>query len=205
MNSKQLSIALGIVVVALLAAVGYMALRDNSQTETLSEQNTTSNSNSVDNNTNSTPPLNTNTQQSTNTPPAQTDETANWKTYNGAGDLNFSMKYPPSWNIETSVQSVTISSGENRVGMITISLGDSQFGTASNQVCSVGTKEQVQLKNQAITMCHYLGSTQEPEGYYYTGTFSQNSVIYSIAANPYPGQNNRSTVLKILSTLQVAQ
>ena len=72
MSSKQLSIVLGVGVVILLTVVGYMVLRDNSQTDTLSQQNTAPNSNLLDNDaTNAQPLNNTNTQmqQPTNTTP----------------------------------------------------------------------------------------------------------------------------------------
>lgn len=52
MNSKQLKIVLGVVVVAALVAVGYFSFRDNSQTETLIQENTNSNSNLAENNSN---------------------------------------------------------------------------------------------------------------------------------------------------------
>ncbi len=45
MTSKQLNIVLVVVVVVLLGVVGYMALRNNVQTDILSQQNTTPNSN----------------------------------------------------------------------------------------------------------------------------------------------------------------
>lgn len=92
MNSKQVSIVLGVVVVVLLAVVGYMALRDNSQTETLSQQNTAPNNNLVGNN--------ANTAQSTNTAqsPTQYNETANWKTYTDSS-IGISFKYPSNWTV----------------------------------------------------------------------------------------------------------
>lgn len=96
MNSKQLSIVLGVVVVILLAVVGYMAMRDNSQTDTLSQQNTAPNSNLANTNVNTTQPLNnTNTQTPANTTPTSTDETAKWKTYTN-DTYAYSIKYPNS-------------------------------------------------------------------------------------------------------------
>ena len=98
MNSKQLSIVLGVVVVILLAVVGYMAMRNNSQTDTLSQQTTTPNSNLANTNANTAQPLNnTNTQTPTNTTPTSTDDTASWKETFYNNTLGFSMKLPNDW------------------------------------------------------------------------------------------------------------
>lgn len=106
MNSKQLSIGLGVVVAVLLAVVGYMALRGNSQNDTLSQQNTTPNSNLVDNNTNTTQPLNTNNQKpANNATPTPTDETATWKTYKNT-NYGYEVKYPSEWKITSAHQSI---------------------------------------------------------------------------------------------------
>ncbi len=102
MNSKQLSIILGVVAIILLAAVGYMALRDNSQTDTLTEQNTTPNGNLVGNNTNTVQPTTNTPTQPTNTT-TSTDETANWNAYSGA-TLQLSLKYPQNWSVNTDGQ-----------------------------------------------------------------------------------------------------
>lgn len=58
MNSKRLSILLGIVVVILLAIVAYMALKDDSPTNTLSQQSITPNNNLADDNSNNGQSLN---------------------------------------------------------------------------------------------------------------------------------------------------
>ena len=89
MNSKQLSIVLGVIVVILLAVVGYMAFSDNSQTDTLSQQNTAPNSN-LENNTNAQP---------TNKAPTPTNQTAaNLKTYTNT-KYGFEVKHPSQWVI----------------------------------------------------------------------------------------------------------
>ena len=59
MSSKQLSILLGIIVAVLLGVVGYIALKDDSQSDTLSQQNSTPNSILVDSNANTAQPVNT--------------------------------------------------------------------------------------------------------------------------------------------------
>lgn len=80
MSSKQLSIVLAVVVVVILGVVGYMALRDNSQTDGLSQQNTTLNSNLVEKNSADQVP-----QQSVST-----------KQYS---DQQLSFNYPNSWSV----------------------------------------------------------------------------------------------------------
>jgi hypothetical protein len=82
MNSKQLSIALAVIVVILLAVAGYVALRDNSQTDTSSQQNAT-------------------LPKPTNNNPVSTNETANWKTYTSNG---FEFSYPPDFKGEEVLQ-----------------------------------------------------------------------------------------------------
>ncbi len=120
MNSKQLTIVLGVAVVVLLTVVGYMALRDNSQTDTLSQQNTAPNT--------AQPLDNTNTQQSTNTTPKSTDATANWKTYNFSGPVNFSIKHPSTWT-PTAVQTNSYAGSLSLTrGSYTITIGQADGG-----------------------------------------------------------------------------
>ena len=129
MNSKQLSIVLGVVVVVLLAVVGYMALRYNSQTDTLSQQNTVPNSNLANTNANTAQPLsNANTQQPTNTTPTTTDATANWKTYNFSGPVNFSIKHPSTWIPKAVQANESVASLSLTRGSYTITIGQADGG-----------------------------------------------------------------------------
>lgn len=116
MNSKQLRVVLGVALVIVLAIVGYMALKDDSQTDTLSQQDATPNSNQADNNTNMTQPLN-----NTNTYPVQRDETANWKTTTN-NNLGYSIKYPDGWKSETNSQNTTLTNLSNSDQVIKIQL-----------------------------------------------------------------------------------
>jgi hypothetical protein len=78
MNSKQLSILLGIIVVILLAIIGYLVWGNNSQTDTLDQQNTAPNNNAIENN------------KDTQTP---ADSDSNWQVYTNNA-LGFSVEYP---------------------------------------------------------------------------------------------------------------
>jgi hypothetical protein len=80
MSSKQLSIVLAVVVAVILGVVGYMTLRDNFQTDDLSQQNTTLNSNSAEKNS-----VDQVQQQSAST-----------KQYS---DQQLSFNYPNSWSV----------------------------------------------------------------------------------------------------------
>lgn len=209
MNSRQLSYLLGAVAVIIaLIAVAYFAYGRKPQDQTLSNQNTGPNTNTVT--TDSNKPANVNNNKNTNHSHAPADETANWKTYTGTGDPKFSIQYPPDWTVETPTglygeKVVTIDSGyQQKIGVVSISSNSSNSANIRyhNTDCNDGTKEQVQLKNQALTMCHSLGNTQQPEGYYYDAT-APSGTIYSIGASIYPGGNNRSMILKILSTLRL--
>jgi hypothetical protein len=95
MNSKQLNIVLGIVVVILLGLVGYMTTRDNSQNDTLSQNNTAANANLINGNANTTEQVN-NTNTQTNKAAANTSSTTNWKTYSDTKH-GFELEYPTNW------------------------------------------------------------------------------------------------------------
>lgn len=226
MNSKQLNIALGIAVVALLGVVGYMALKNSSPENNLPNCEEISLDQAIridiqptheivrqngriyicpkkiDN---AVQPLD-NQQLVDNTVPEQTDETANWKTYTSTGDLKFSINYPSSWTVETHKYTdggrvnnvVSIDSGAQRVGSVNFA-----SDTEAPIDCKHGAQEIVKIRNNSIKMCHFLGSAQEPEGYYYNGTTPAGPAIYQISANPYPGTSNRDMILKILGTLHL--
>lgn len=111
MNSKQLSIALGVVVVVLLAVVGYMALKDNSQNDTLSQQNTTPNSNLMQDNAN-TQPVN----QTTPTPPASNQQSATSKTYTNT-KYGFEVQYPSNWIVKEEGDYIAFRSSDSQKGV----------------------------------------------------------------------------------------
>ncbi|HAG27163.1 TPA: hypothetical protein DCG61_00050 [Patescibacteria group bacterium] len=101
MNQKKLITVLSIAILALIV-VGY-TYWNNSNNNKLAEQSLTDifpNSNTVDNNSAPLKSLNTNTQQSSNSNPAQRDETASWKIYTSS-QYGYTIKYPENFSIQT--------------------------------------------------------------------------------------------------------
>ncbi len=91
MTSKQLNILLGTVLIIALGIIGYFVWGANSQTETLSDQNTVANANTTVANTN----------KAANTNQTNTDSTAGWKTYTSS-NYSFTIKYPSNYILEVS-------------------------------------------------------------------------------------------------------
>jgi hypothetical protein len=129
-----------------------------------------------------------------------TNEVNNWKTYTETREIKFTLQYPPNWTVNTQdgmhgEKGATFDSGSQRIGSVSIGWNSQP----QDPNCEHGQKEQVQLKNQAVTMCYYAGSTQQPEQFYYVS--SQNGKQFVLDASNYPGEQNENIILKVLSTL----
>jgi hypothetical protein len=92
MNAKNLNLLLGVAVVVLLGAVGYLVFHNKSQTQTLGQQNNNANNAAPINSAPAEAAANTNTQANSDiaTP------TVNWKTYTNAKS-GFEFKYPTNF------------------------------------------------------------------------------------------------------------
>ena len=135
-------------------------------------------------------------------PSPSTPVTVNWKTYNGTGDIKFNLKYPSSWNVDTS-------SGDQNGYYKGVTFGHAPVGDVLSfqwnfpqpisASCAGGKMEQVQLMNQKIAMCHYSGSSQQPEQYRYVSTQNGIQYVLSVILN----QANKTVILELLATLKL--
>ncbi len=137
----------------------------------------------------------------TTSPLPSTPVTTNWKTYNGTGDIKFNLKYPSSWNVDTS-------SGDQSGYYKGVTFGHAPAGDVVSfqwnfpqpisTSCVGGRMEQVQLLNQKVAMCHYSGSPQQPEQYRYVST--QNGIQYVLSVAPNTA--DKAVILELLATLK---
>ncbi len=131
------------------------------------------------------------------------DVRVGWKTYTSTEDLKFTIQYPPTWTVKTfdagyGIKAVSIDSTNQRIGSVEISSHIRLGGVP----CNGGVNEQVQLQDRVISVCHFPGSSQEPEVYYYESS-TPNGISYSISASPYSAKENRDQILEILSTFRL--
>ena len=140
-------------------------------------------------------------------PTLNADATAAWKTYTNSQGIIFTIKYPSTWAVSLQTGNfgekyVNINSASAKVGGV--SIGWNSRYTPSTSPCPAGTvAETVQLKSRAVQMCYSPGSQQEPPSYQYSSI--QNGAKYSLNMSYYPGAENREAMLKIFSTLELAQ
>lgn len=168
--------------------------------QTLSPIATTSPTNSSSLET--TEPTNAPTQSSTLH--TSTNASTNWKKYTEAREVKFSIEYPSTWTVKTAdgmygEKGATFESGKEEIGIVSIGWNSQPY--TENCTATDQKKELIQIKGRKIEMCHYLGSTQQPEQYTYTS--SKNGISYVISASNYPGDQNRKTILSVLATLEI--
>jgi hypothetical protein len=127
-----------------------------------------------------------------------------WKKYTETREVKFSIEYPGTWTVNTAdgmygEKGTQFESGKERIG--SIGIGWNSQSVESNCNDKDAKKELVQIKGRKIEMCHYSGSTQQPETYSYNS--SESGIKYTIVANNYPGDQNRKTILSVLATLEI--
>ncbi len=127
-----------------------------------------------------------------------------WSAYTETREVKFSIEYPSNWIVDTKdgmygSKGARFDSDKEAIGSVGVNWNSSPVEPNCNSPRE--KKESIQLKDKTIEMCHYLGSTQEPEGYFYNGI--SNGVNYSIVTANYAGDRNRKIILKVLSTLQI--
>lgn len=144
--------------------------------------------------------------QSSPTPPANTDETGNWKTYKDSNGF-FTIEYPYNWKISYSnsvnlddstwkgKQDVTFTGSEGKIALWWV---DSYGGGCDNW-------EKIQIANKKYDVCHVLE-------HYKTGSEAWTNITnkfnsksnFGVQVEAFinkPTLNNRETVLKVLQSI----
>jgi len=122
-------------------------------------------------------------------------DTANWKTYSNK-EIGFSVEYPPDWTEEKFTDGT--SNGLNLKGL----QGNTHiaWGTGFGGGCPQGY-EKIQIQEEQLSTCHYLNN----DGSEVWGHLSKQLTtvtFYATATANAPHENNRATILKIISTFR---
>lgn len=148
MKSKQLNVVLGIVVAILLVLVGYYVARDSSRTGTLSQTNTSADTNLANGNANTPNPISNSNASTQSAQSTNTQANSNLKSYTNT-KYGFSVQYPA--NATVSVDGRYFTSATKQQVAFSAELGDREESSLQGAKTFNGIEFKKYAEGRSIT------------------------------------------------------